>query len=163
MAVQGGFDVRGHERRDSARCDGVLGGVDLAVVATLEEAGQVSWAAAVLAVFGMASVVGGLVYGAQSSRPRPTWMLLGLLAPTLSTVADAVSRLAPPSVRGEATALQSAAQSTGFALGSPVVGWVIDVSAPPGGFAAAGLAGMAAALAGFLLSRRSPARSRTIR
>ncbi|MGK5680268.1 MFS transporter [Actinoplanes sp. URMC 104] len=168
----------------------LLGGVDLAVVATLEEAGQVSWAAAVLAVFGMASVAGGLIYGAQSSGPRPTWLLLGLLglvtipaglahdwrwlcvavvgaglltAPTLSTVADAVSRLAPPSVRGEATGLQSAAQSTGFALGSPVVGWVIDASAPPGGFAAAGLAGMAAALAGFLLSRRSPARSRTIR
>ncbi|MFB4272949.1 MFS transporter [Nonomuraea sp. GTA35] len=165
----------------------LLSGVDLAIVATLEEAGQVSWAAVVVAVFGVASVAGGLIYGALP-RPLPTWLLLGLLglvtipaglahdwpwlcvamvgaglltAPTLSTVADAVSRLAPASVRGEATGLQSSAQSAGFALGSPIVGMAIDVSVPAGGFAAAGLAGLAAALIGCLLSRRSPARTRS--
>lgn len=94
----------------------LLSGVDLAIVATLQEAGQVSWAAVVVAVFGVTSVVGGLVYGALP-RPMPTWLLLGLLglvtipaglahdwpwlcvavigaglltAPTLSTVSDAV-------------------------------------------------------------------------
>lgn len=104
----------------------LLSGVDLAIVAALEEAGQVSWAAAVVAVFGLASVAGGLVYGVLP-RPAPTWLLLGLLglvtipaglatdwsllclavvgagllaAPTLSSVADAVSRLAPAAVRG---------------------------------------------------------------
>ncbi|TMR97943.1 MFS transporter [Nonomuraea basaltis] len=165
----------------------LLSGVDLAIVATLEEAGQVSSAAVVVAVFGVASVAGGLIYGALP-RPLPTWLLLGLLglvtipaglahdwpwlcvamvgaglltAPTLSTVADAVSRLAPASVRGEATGLQSSAQSAGFALGSPIVGVAIDVSVPAGGFAAAGLAGLAAALTGCLLSRRSPARTRS--
>jgi MFS family permease len=158
----------------------VLGGVDLAIVAALREAGQVSWASAVVAVFGVASVVGGLVYGALT-RPLPTWLLLGALglatvpaglahhwawlcvavvgaglltAPTLSTVADAVSRLAPAGVRGEATGLQSSAQSAGFALGAPVVGAAIDLSAPAGGFAAAGLAGLVAAFIGFLLLRR---------
>jgi MFS family permease len=163
----------------------LLSGVDLAIIATLEEAGQVSWAAAVVAVLGVASVTGGLIYGALP-RPLPTWLLLGLLglvtipaglahdwpwlcvavvgpglltAPTLSTVADAVSRLAPASVRGEATGLQSSAQSAGFALGSPIVGVAIDLSTPGGGFAAAGLAGLAAALTGCLLSRRSPART----
>jgi MFS family permease len=81
---------------------------------------------------------------------------IGLLtAPTLSTVADAVSRLAPASVRGEATGLQSSAQSAGFALGSPIVGVAIDLSVPAAGFAAAGLAGIVAALIGCLLSRRS--------
>jgi MFS family permease len=161
----------------------LLSGVDLAIVATLKEAGQVSWAAMVVAVFGMTSVVGGLVYGALP-RPLPTWLLLGLLglatipaglahdwrwlcvavivaglltAPTLSTVADAVSRLAPASVRGEATGLQSSALSAGFALGSPIVGMAIDLSVPAGGFAAAGLAGLTAALTGCLLSRRAPA------
>ncbi len=161
----------------------LLSGVDLAIVATLQEAGQVSWAAAVVAVFGVASVAGGLTYGALS-RPMPTWLLLGLLglltipaglardwrwlcvavvgaglltAPTLSTVADAVSRLAPAGARGEATGLQASAQSAGFALGAPVVGLAIDLSAPAGGFAAAGLAGLAAALTGWLLTRRSPA------
>jgi MFS family permease len=141
------------------------------------------WAAVVVAVFGMTSVVGGLVYGALP-RPMPTWLLLGLLglvtipvglahdwpwlcvavigaglltAPTLSTVSDAVSRLTPASVRGEATGLQSSAASAGFALGSPVVGVAIDASVPAGGFAAAGLAGLLAAVTGYLLSRRSPA------
>ncbi|MEV6591762.1 MFS transporter [Streptomyces acidicola] len=160
----------------------LLSGVDLAIVATLEEAGQVSWAAVVLAVFGLTSVAGGLIYGALP-RPLPAWLLLGLLglvtipagladdwpwlcvavvgtgcltAPTLSAVADAVSRLAPASVRGEATGLQSSAQSAGFALGSPIVGVTVDASVPAGGFAAAGLAGLAAALTGCLLSRRRP-------
>jgi len=160
----------------------LLSGTDLAIVATLKEAGQVSWAAVVVAVYGVASIVGGLVYGARS-RPLPTWLLLGLFglatipaglahdwrwlcvagvgaglfaAPTLSTVADAVSRLAPASVRGEATGLQSSALSAGFALGSPIVGGAIDLSVPAGGFAAAGLAGLVAALTGYLLSRRPP-------
>ncbi|HET6856432.1 MAG TPA: MFS transporter [Streptomyces sp.] len=160
----------------------LLSGVDLAIVATLEEAGQVPWAAVVVAVLGVTSVVGGLVYGALA-RSLPTWMLLGLLglvtlpaglardwpwlcvavvgtgflaAPTLSAVADAVIRLAPAGVRGEATGLQSSAQSAGFALGSPMVGVAIDVSVPAAGFAAAGLAGLAAALTGCLLSRRRP-------
>src|SRR6266516_2436530 len=157
----------------------LLSGTDLAIVATLKEAGQVSWAAVVVAVYGVASIAGGLVYGARS-RPLPTWLLLGLAtipaglahdwrwlcvagvgaglfaAPTLSTVADAVSRLAPASVRGEATGLQSSALSAGFALGSPIVGGAIDLSVPAGGFAAAGLAGLVAALTGYLLSRRPP-------
>jgi MFS family permease len=165
----------------------LLGGIDLAIVATLKEANQVSYAAAVVAVLGVASVTGGLIYGGLS-RPLPTWLLLGLLglatipaglahdwpwlcvavvgaglltAPTLSTVADAVSRRAPASVRGEATGLQSSAHSAGFALGSPIVGLAIDVWLPVGGFAVAGLAGLAAALTGYLLSRRSPARTRS--
>jgi MFS family permease len=164
----------------------LLSGTDLAIVATLRAAGQVSWAAVVVAVYGGASIVGGLVYGALT-RPLPTWSLLGLLglatipaglarswpwlcvagvcaglltAPTLSTVADTVSRLAPVAVRGEATGLQSSALSAGFALGSPLVGAAIDASVPAGGFAAAGLAGLATALTGLLLSRTSPARSR---
>jgi len=163
----------------------LLSGTELAVIATLRAARQVSWAAAVVAVYGMASIAGGLVYG-RLSRPLPTWLLLGLLglatipagaahdwpwlcvagvgaglltAPTLSTVADAVSRLAPANARGEATGLQSSALSAGFALGSPIVGTAIDVSVPAGGFAAAGLAGLAAALTGWLLSR-TPARTR---
>jgi MFS family permease len=165
----------------------LLAGTDLAIVATLKQAGQVSWAAVVVAVYGAASIAGGLVYGALP-RALPTWLLLGLLglatiatipaglardwswlcvtgvgagllaAPTLSTVADAVSRLAPASVRGEATGLQSSALSAGFALGSPIVGGAIDLTVPAGGFAAAGLAGLIAALTGYLLSRRPPLR-----
>ncbi|MBM2614579.1 MFS transporter [Actinoplanes sp. LDG1-06] len=159
----------------------LLSGVDLAIVAALRESGQVSWAAVVVVVFGVSSVTGGLIYGALT-RPRPTWLLLALLglltipaglahdwrwlsvavigaglltAPTLSTVADAVSRLAPDGARGEATGLQSSAQSAGFALGSPLVGLAIDLTTPAGGFATAGLAGLIAALIGYSLSRRA--------
>jgi MFS family permease len=158
----------------------LLSGTELSIVATLRAAGQVSWAGPVVAVYGLSSIVGGLVYGSLS-RPLPTWLLLaglglattpaalahswptlcaagivaGLLtAPTLSMVADAVSRLAPASVRGEATGLQSSALSAGFALGSPMVGGAIDMTTPADGFVAAGLAGLGAALAGYLLSRR---------
>ncbi|MQY11177.1 hypothetical protein SRB5_12910 [Streptomyces sp. RB5] len=157
----------------------LLGGVDIAVVAALEEAGQVSWAAGVVVVLGVTSVGGGLTYGALD-RPLPTWVLLGALglvtmpvglahgwpwlavaavgtglltAPTMSAVADAVSRLAPAGARGAATGLQSAALSAGFTLGAPLAGAVIDVTAPAGGFAAAGLAGLAAAVIGWLLPR----------
>jgi MFS family permease len=160
----------------------LLSGTDLAIIATLKEAGQVSWAALVVAVYGASSTVGGLVYG-KLSRQLPAPLLLSLLglativaglahdwprlclagvgaglltAPTLSTVVAAVSRLAPASVRGEATGLQSSALSAGFALGSPIVGGAIDLSAPAAGFAAAGLAGLVAALSGYLLSRRPP-------
>jgi hypothetical protein len=71
-------------------------------------------------------------------------------------VAHAVSRLAPAVALGEATGLQSSALGAGFALGSPVAGMAIDASGPGAGFAAAGLVGLAAALAGCLLSRRAP-------
>lgn len=163
----------------------LLSGADLAIVAVLEEAGQISRAAVVVTVYGLASITGGLVYGALS-RPVPTWVPLALLglatvpaglahdwrwlcvavglsgllaAPALSAVADAVSRLAPPGARGEATGLQSSAQSAGFALGSPATGTAVDLTAPAGGFAAAGLSGLVAALAGCLLLRRAPARA----
>lgn len=167
----------------------LLSGVDLAIVATLEEAGQVAWASMAIVVLAAASITGGLIYGALP-RPLPIWLLLGLLgivtipaglasdwrwlcvamvgvglltAPTLSTVSNAVSRLAPAEVRGEATGLQSTALNTGFTLGSPLAGVAVDISAPVGGFAAAGLAGLATATAGYLLSRRAPGRSRPTR
>ncbi|RMI42473.1 MFS transporter [Actinomadura harenae] len=161
----------------------LLGGTDLTIVAALKDAGQVSWAALVVAVYGVASIFGGLVYGTVP-RPLPTWLLIGLLglatlpaalahswpwlcvaaagagllaAPTLSSLAAAVSRLAPAGARGEATGLQSSALSAGFALGAPVIGAAIDASVPGTGFVVAGLAGVAAALTGWLLSRRPAA------
>jgi MFS family permease len=160
----------------------LLSGTDLAIVAKLQDAGQVSWATLVVAVYGTSSIVGGLVYGARR-RPLPASLLLGLLAvatvpaglasswpglcvagvaaglltaPTLSTATDAISRLAPAGARGEATGLQSSALGAGFALGAPLAGMVIDSTAPAGGFATAGIAGLAAALLGGLLWRGSP-------
>lgn len=44
----------------------------------LENSTKVPWASLVVAVLGVTSVVGGLIYGTLS-RSLPTWLLLGLL------------------------------------------------------------------------------------
>lgn len=160
----------------------VLGGSDVAVVAVLRESGQVGWTGAVLAVWAVSSLAGGFAYGA-SSRPLPPAVLVGLLglctipvglgggqwwllalailpagalcAPSLAATADAVSRLVPATVRGEAMGLHGSAITVGLALGAPLAGVVIDASAPAWGFVATGLLGAAAALPVLLAELRS--------
>lgn len=167
----------------------VLAGTDVAVVAALREAGQLDWTGVVLALWGSYSLVGGFTYGALS-RPLPSlslavllgvvtipvglgtgqWWLLALVllpsgaltAPTIAATADAVSRLVPASVRGEAIGLHGSAMTVGLALGAPLAGAVIDASAPAWGFAATGLLGALIALAALptgLRHRRSDAKA----
>jgi predicted MFS family arabinose efflux permease len=153
----------------------VLSGSDVSVVAVLRAHGEVGWSAAVLGLWSGYSLVGGFAYGGLS-RPLPPlaltvvlglltvpvglgggrWWLLALAlvpagalcAPTLAATADAVSRLVPASVRGEAMGLHGSALTVGLSLGSPLAGTVIDATVPAGGFAAAGLLGaLVAALA----------------
>lgn len=152
----------------------VLGGTDVAVVAVLRESGDVGWTGAVLAVWAVASLVGGFAYGAVSRSFSPLalmaalslctipvglggahWWLLclalipagALCAPTLAATADAVSRLVPASVRGEAMGLHGSAVTVGIAVGAPLAGAVIDASAPAWGFAVTGAIGALVALA----------------
>ncbi|WP_199429950.1 MFS transporter [Qaidamihabitans albus] len=161
----------------------VLMGTEIAVLAALRDAGQVEWTGAVVAAMCVASLAGGLVHGAVRRSlsqltlmvllaalvvpvgllDRPWWLLaLALVpmnlacAPTLAATTESVSRLAPPGVRGEAMGLQDSATRVGLALGGPVVGFVMDHSAPGWGFAAAGLGGLVFAGAALLL-RRKPA------
>ncbi|WP_249714508.1 MFS transporter [Rhizomonospora bruguierae] len=165
----------------------VLSGTDVAVVAALRASGQLSFTGLVLAVWAAYSLIGGFVYGAQHRAIPPLalvaalcaltipiglasghWLLLclailpagALCAPTLAATADAVSRLAPPAVRGEAMGLHSSAITVGLALGAPLAGAVIDNSHHPGwGFAAAGVVGLVVtAVAGLTLVRRRLAR-----
>jgi MFS family permease len=152
----------------------VLGGTDVAVVAVLRESGDVGWTGAVLAVWAVASLVGGFAYGAVSRSFSPLalmaalslctipvglggahWWLLclalipagALCAPTLAATADAVSRLVPASVRGEAMGLHGSAVTVGIAVGAPLAGAVIDASAPAWGFPVTGAIGALVALA----------------
>ncbi|MEU9504747.1 MFS transporter [Micromonospora sp. NPDC048170] len=152
----------------------VLGGTDVAVVAVLRESGDVGWTGAVLAVWAVASLVGGFAYGAVSRSFSPLalmaalslctipvglggahWWLLclalipagALCAPTIAATSDAVSRLAPASVRGEAMGLHGSAVTVGIAVGAPLAGAVIDASAPVWGFAVTGAVGALVALA----------------
>ncbi|WP_329111125.1 MFS transporter [Micromonospora sp. NBC_01699] len=163
----------------------VLGGTDVSVVAILRDSDQVGWTGAVLSVWAAYSLVGGFAYGALSRSVSPLlltvllglatipvglggshWWLLSLVllpagalcAPTLAATADAVSRLAPAAVRGEAMGLHGSAITVGVALGAPLAGAVIDASSPLWGFAATGLLGTLTALLVLPLHRspRSP-------
>jgi MFS family permease len=161
----------------------VLAGTEVAMVAALRGVGQVGWTGVVTIGLCVASVTGGVIYGALHRTPGPLvlmsllgalaipvglvggqwWVLcLALLpsslmcAPTLAATGDCASWLAPVSVRGEAMGLHSSALTLGGAFGSPVVGIVVDHFGPVGGFAAAGLGGiLIAALAWPLTRRRS--------
>ncbi|OKI89228.1 MFS transporter [Micromonospora sp. CB01531] len=152
----------------------VLGGTDVAVVAVLRAGGEVGWTGAVLTMWAVASLVGGFAYGAVTRSFSPLvlmavlslttipvglggahWWLLclalipagALCAPTIASTADAVSRLAPAGVRGEAMGLHGSAVTVGIALGAPLAGAVIDASSPPWGFAVTGAIGVLVALA----------------
>ncbi|MGS2616511.1 MFS transporter [Micromonospora sp. LZ34] len=151
----------------------VLGGTDVAVVAVLRDSGEVGWTGAVLAIWAIASLIGGFAYGAVRRSFSPLalmaalslftipvglggshWWLLGLAlipagmlcAPTIAATSDAVSRLAPASVRGEAMGLHGSAVTVGIAVGAPLAGAVIDASAPLWGFAVTGAIGALVAL-----------------
>lgn len=152
----------------------VLGGTDVAVVAVLRAGGEVGWTGAVLTAWAVASLVGGFAYGAVTRSFSPLvlmatlslttipvglggahWWLLclalvpagALCAPTIASTSDAVSRLAPAGVRGEAMGLHGSAVTVGIALGAPLAGAVIDASAPLWGFAVTGAIGVLVALA----------------
>jgi MFS family permease len=144
----------------------VLAGTEVAMVAALRTSGEVSWTGVVTIVWCLASAVGGAVYGGLNRTP-PSIVLLGLLAvlaipvglvggqwwvlslallpsglmcaPTIASAGDAVSRLAPATVRGEAMGLQSSAFTLGAALGAPVIGVVLDRFGPVAGYAASGV------------------------
>ncbi|MGC7099339.1 MFS transporter [Amycolatopsis lurida] len=165
----------------------VLVGMELAALASLRENGEVDWTGVVIALMCVASLVGGIVHGAvHRSLSQVTlmvllavltipvglvdtpWWLLALVlvpsnlvcAPTLAATTEAVSSLAPARVRGEAMGLQDSATRIGLAAGGPVVGFVMDHSAPGWGFVASGLGGLALASAGIALRFRFGARTR---
>ena len=108
--------------------------------------------AAVLAIWGLGSVLGGLVYGVWH-KSIPALLLLGglslatiplalassvwllaalgflaglLCAPTITATVDQVSRVVPDAARGEAMGWHGSAMTAGSALGAPVAGLAID-------------------------------------
>jgi MFS family permease len=155
-------------------CCVVLSATDVAIVAVLRGHGEISWAGIVVIMWCAASMLGGFIHGAMP-RPLPmtvlllalgalsipvgiagTWWLLCLLvipaglacAPTIASTVDAVSRVVPPSHRGQAIGLHSAALTVGGAIGAPLVGVVIDQGGPGWGMAAIGLLVCVVAMAG---------------
>jgi MFS family permease len=151
----------------------VLTGTDVGVVAALRHMDHPALIGLELAIWGLGSAVGGLVYGALH-RTLPVVLLLGLLAattipvalalepvtlgvllfvtgffcaPTITATLDALSRLVPEHVRGEAFGWHGSALTAGGALGAPIAGVAIDHFGWRGGFVSAGAIGLAAAIA----------------
>lgn len=145
-------------------------GTDVAITAVMRSFDKVALIGPVFGVWCLASLVGGFVYGAgRRVDPitllvvlavlcipvalAPNWWILlvaviptGLLcAPMLVTTTDALVRLAPDKVRGQALGLNGSALTLGSALGAPCIGLVVDHTHPRLGFVAIGLLGLALA------------------
>ena len=152
----------------------VLAGSDVGVVAHLKADGALTSTGWIFVAWGVASILGGLVYGAARRPLAPFGLLLwlalftipvglapgawglaiailpagALCAPVISATADAVSRLVPESVRGQALGWHGSALTVGLAVGAPLAGAAIDAWGAWSGFAVVGIAGLAVALAG---------------
>ena len=159
----------------------VLAGTDVSIVAILRSADRISWTGAILAIWGVFSLVGGFVYGAIT-RPIPLVVLVGALslftvpvgligshwellflallpagalcAPTLTASTDMISRIVPDGARGEAMGWHGSSLTVGLAVGAPLAGWAIDLGSPLWGFVAVGAAGGVVAVLLLLVRRR---------
>lgn len=152
----------------------VLSGSDIAFVAVLRDFDKISLIGPVLAIWGLGSLVGGLVYGALH-RSIPAFLLLGALsvatipmalapsvwplavlaflaglpcAPTIIATVDQVSRVVPEAARGEAMGWHGSFMTAGSALGAPVAGLAIDQWGWGAGFVSVSLVGLAVAVVG---------------
>ncbi|MDR1998406.1 MAG: MFS transporter [Frankiaceae bacterium] len=159
----------------------ILLGTDVVITATMRHMGQVPLIGVVFAVWCMASLVGGLIYGA--SRPihamtllaamgalclpivfATNWWTLALLliptgmfcAPLIATTGQVLTQLTPPGVRGQVMGLHGSAFILGNALGAPVIGALVDHIEPRRGFVVLGLLGIAISVALLPLRRRIP-------
>jgi predicted MFS family arabinose efflux permease len=155
----------------------VVFGTELSMIAGLQGSGQAAWIPVVNAVWCLASLTGGFVYGAMTRVPSlplitaavgaaalpvalgGVWwsyalLLLPcglLLAPSLAASSEAVSRLAPEPARGVVTGLHASAITLGAAAGTPLAGVLIDVASPSAAVLTVGGAGLLVALIAGLL------------
>ncbi|MET0469076.1 MAG: MFS transporter [Aeromicrobium sp.] len=146
---------------------------DLGIVAELKELDEVGAVGIVFAAWGLASLLGGVLYGALHVSIRPTWLLLALgltlipvgladslwsltllviptgflCAPTMTASAEWIAKLVPEERRGEAMGWQGTAFTLGGAASSPAIGAVIDGVGAWGGFVVGGSIAAAIAIA----------------
>ena len=157
-----------------------LVGTDTAFTATMRAYGEIRLLGLVTAVCCVASLVGGFVYGMSGRRIDPLvllallaaltvpvalagqWWQLALLAvptgvfcaPLISSTAEALTLVTPASVRGQVMGVHACALTIGNAVGAPLVGLIVDHSAPKWGFVGIGLAGLGVALLGLAAPSR---------
>jgi MFS family permease len=154
----------------------VLSGTDVGIVAVLRGRGQGEQLGVVFFAWCLASLIGGLVYGAMTRKVHPLVLLLlmaaltipmgyasdvwslallslpagFLCAPTLSAASEAVASLVDEARRGEAMGWYGSALTAGTALGSPFTGIMIDTAGPWAGFVGIGFVGVVLCAAGLL-------------
>jgi MFS family permease len=152
----------------------VLGGTDIAIVASLRDFDAQSSIGWVLAIWGFGSLLGGLVYGGVQKSISAFWLLGGLAvvsapmalaagvpslallsfvaglfcAPTITATVDQVSRVVPASARGEAMGWHGSFMTGGMALGAPLAGFAIDHRGWAAGFLVVAAVGLLVALVG---------------
>lgn len=152
----------------------VLAGSDISMIAAMREFDATPQIGLVLALWGVGSLVGGLLYGALHRPISAFWLLAalavvtvpmalattpwslallslvaGLLcAPTITATIDQASRIVPVEVRGEAMGWHGSFLTAGGALGAPLAGFAIDGGGASAGFVTVALVGLLAALAG---------------
>lgn len=155
-------------------------GFEVAAIGTLQRLGQLQWSWAFLIVCGVASIVGGLVYGAMRRPPSAIliavclgialmpvgfanhWLWLCVLAvpanflvaPALSGTANAVSRVAPKGSQGVAMGAYASSLMIGNVAGSPLAGVALDIGGSVTSFAAVGAASATIAGLAYLVQRR---------
>lgn len=164
----------------------VLTGTDLGVVAALRDFGQPEAIGWVLALWGLGSLVGGLVYGAWHRSYSVFWLLGGLAlttapvafatgvptfaviitlagvlcAPTITATVEHLSRIVPERFRGEMMGWHGSAMTTGSALGAPVAGFAIDHGGWQWGFLVVAIIGLIVAFGGSAAQARRRFRAR---
>lgn len=158
----------------------VLSGTDISIVAALRHFGDASLIGPVLAVWGLGSMVGGLVYGGlhrpipaywllaalaavtlpMAFAPDPWWLgglalVAGLLcAPTITATLDQLSHLVPEGARGEALGWHGSTMTIGSSLGAPLAGVAIDWWGVGGGLVVVSAVGLAVAVLGATVTVR---------
>ncbi len=169
----------------SAAASFLLVATDMGIVAALRDLGHESAIGWVMSLWAFGSLVGGLAYGAMTTRAAVFW-LLGVLAlttaplaiahnlpvfaalatlcgvmcaPTIVAAVDTVGRLVPEARRGEAIGWHASAMTAGQGVGAPLIGFAIDHLGWPAMFAlAAGLSAIVATFGSVAgLRRRSAA------
>lgn len=163
----------------------LLFGTELVMIASLQASGQQGAIPVVNAVWCLASLTGGFVFGlvrrpvplpglvaalALATAPvaigGPWWAFALLLvpagalcAPALTASADTVSTLAPEHARGLVMGLHGSAITLGAAIATPLAGLLIDRASPAVAVLVVAAAGGVAALvaAALMRARRPPA------
>lgn len=157
----------------------VLSGSDIAIVATMRGFGATASIGLVLTLWGLGSLVGGLLYGGLARSISTFWLLGGLAlvtvpmalatsawglaalgfvagllcAPTITASVDQASRLVPAQARGEAMGWHGSFMTTGGAVGAPVAGLAIDGYGASAGFVVVAAVGFVVAVAGVAAMR----------